>query len=338
MEDWQYRFPHISKAEWLGKVNADLKGKSISTLQSEWWPGEIRHPLHHKEDITENPIHLPAHLFHTAPILSEWIDTRNRAASDINHDILQALQFGTQSLIIPIYGEPISFPKILDGVIEEYISLSVEVDPISTYDPGTIPDNFTIRHQRADMSIPDPSARFVFTISSEGTWTQQTAEIFDRVLQHPLLTGSYSSFLQHCVLRYTPGADFLKQIIQTRVIHIVWQRILDVYKVDSGMSYPYLECHIQPDKQNDPDKYLIRASSAALAASMTGVHSICIQHLSGDKPAYYERINRNIAHLLALESEMYKGVDPLAGSYAIDYYTRKWSDDILTSLRLIATA
>ena len=45
-------------------------------------------------------------------------------------------------------------------------------------------------------------------------------------------------------------------------------------------------------------------------------------------PEFYERIHRNIHYLLQLESDMYKGVDPLAGAYAIDLYTRSWAQNI----------
>jgi methylmalonyl-CoA mutase N-terminal domain/subunit len=34
-----------------------------------------------------------------------------------------------------------------------------------------------------------------------------------------------------------------------------------------------------------------------------------------------------------MESEIYSGVDPIGGSYAIDFYTRKWSEAIWKNLR-----
>ncbi len=334
MEDWQYRFPQVTKEEWLTRVTTDLKGKSVSSLESEWWPGEIRHPLHHKEDLDAAPPYLPDHLFKNAPALTECIDARNRTPEEINSEILLSLQNGVQSIILRIGNAQVPFPKILDGVIEDFISISVEPEYASDLNETAIPPNLIVRLKNGGIINENANTRFVYDIPSEGSWIKEITEIFRNILQHFTEHGSSSSFLEHCVFRYSADKDFLKQIIQTRVIHIVWQNILNVNGVNSDQNSVYLECHIQPNGQTDPDKYLIQASSCALAASMTGVHALCVHPIEGDVPRFYHRINRNIAHLLQLESEMYKDADPLAGSYAIDFYTRKWSSEILTSLNL----
>ena len=337
MEEWQYRFPEITKAQWLQRINSDLKGKSISTLQSEWWPGEVRVPFHHKEDKVDPPVELPAHFFTAAPLLTEWIDTRNRNETDINKEVLLALQYGAQSIILHVGKDLPSISKILENVIQDYISISVESDESLDGIAAYITPNIKTRLQNGQSPLHHTSfSKYVYSMSSEGDWTEQTANVLKDILDRWRIlneSGFGSSFLQNCILRYTPGTDYLKQIIQTRVIHIVWQRIFTTHNIQPDPSHVYLECHILPDPQCDPDKYLIQAASSALAASLTGIHALCIHHMPDQNTAgYYSRINRNISHLLHLESEMYKGIDPLAGSYSIDYYTRKWSDDILTKL------
>ena len=334
MEDWQYRFPQITKEEWLTRVSTDLKGKPVSSLDSEWWPGETMHPFYHKEDVEATPLHLPARLFSQPPTLTEWIDTRDRNPGDVNSEILTSLQYGAQSILLYTGHEPIAFPKILKGVIQDYLSISVEAEDASVIDMTAIPSNIKVRIKDGISNSGNVNTRWVYDIPSEGSWTSEAIIIFQKIIQHMTDHGHDTSVAGNIVLRYSPGNDFLKQIIQTRVIHSVWQKILAANNISTGQDPAYLECHIEPNGQTDPDKYLIAASSSALAASMTGVHAVCIHHQSKDMPGYYKRISRNIAHLLALESEMYRGVDPLAGSYAIDFYTRKWTSDIWDRLSL----
>ena len=97
----------------------------------------------------------------------------------------------------------------------------------------------------------------------------------------------------------------------------------------------YLECHIYESTQESPEHFLIRASMSGLAASLAGSHTVCIHHSSREEtPDLYKRANRNIHHLLQLESAMYKGVDPMSGAISIDYYTRSWTQKIWNALRL----
>ena len=72
---------------------------------------------------------------------------------------------------------------------------------------------------------------------------------------------------------------------------------------------------------------------AGLAASLAGTPSMCIHNLNGSNiEAFYARTNRNIHHLLNMESNMYQGIDPLAGAYTIDQYTMAWTKKIWEGL------
>src|SRR6187399_2371600 len=116
-----------------------------------------------------------------------------------------------------------------------------------------------------------------------------------------------NDFLDSCVLLYLPDHQYFKQLIQIRVLHLLWNNIWSFYsKHTNHCSSSYLECHIKDNKPINPDHNLIRASTSALAGSLTGVHSLYIHHLDEKEiPAFYSRIDRNINHLLYLESDMY---------------------------------
>jgi len=360
MFDWKYTFDPISKATWLKQIEADLYPRALDSIQSEWWPGEPMFPAHQLED-RQDPVSLPNSLFEQPPQIMEWIDTTIDDAKTTNKKILDALNYGAQSLVLHVDpNKKMSFRLWLDGVLSDMVELSVCLDQESPEIIHAIreiiPQSSLIRLLRKNTSQPssvfleplqgsmDETAklfRYVYEIPSSGSWTSQTAEIFRLILQDLTYWASqglnFIDFLDNCVLLFTPDTQYFKQIIQTRVLHLVWNNLWSLYTKSDGISSSsYLECHIDKDESVDPDQYIIRSSVSALAASLTGVHALCIHHLHEvDIPAFYNRIDRNIHHLLNLESEMYKGTDPLAGSYSLDYYTRRWTEDIWTQVSKI---
>ncbi len=359
LSDWNYTFDPISKANWLKQIEADLQPRVIDSIQTEWWTGEIIIPTQHADD-KQQTIRLPDSLFAQPPRLTEWIDTSIDEAKDINHRILEALNYDAQSLILRVDTEKkMPFRLWLDGVLSDMIELSVSLNHESPEIihgvREIIPRNALTRLNRkknaqassvffealqGSLEENPKSYRFIYEITGSGNWTKETADIFQLII-HDLtywISQGFNliDFLENCILNLIPDTHFLKQIIQTRVLHLLWNNLWSHYtKNDTISSSSYLECHILPLSTTDPDKYLIRASASALAASLTGSHSICVHHLvDGNIPEYYKRTDRNVHHLLNMESEMYKGMDPLAGSNSLDYYTHRWTSDIWSRLHM----
>ncbi len=359
MNDWKYTFDPVTKAEWRKQIESDLYPKGIESIQSEWWPGEPMFPAHHYEDSPE-PIILPGHLFEQPPRIMEWIDTTMDEAKNVNKKILDSLNYGVQSLVLHVDpNQLIPFRLWLDGVYQDMIDVNISLteespDIIHTIreivNPGnkirlyrkdsTQPSSFFLDDLQGSIDENTGSFRFVYQIPSSGKWTQETADVFRLVLDDLKYWKSQGfneiDFLENCVLQFNPDTQYFKQLIQTRVIHLVWNNLWKkITNSNSSSSGMYLECHIDPSDTGDPDRYLIQSSASALTASLTGVHILCIHHLNDlKKPALYDRVDRNIHHLLHLESDMYKGSDPLSGSYSIDFYTRKWTEDIWDQLYL----
>ncbi|HZV71684.1 MAG TPA: methylmalonyl-CoA mutase family protein [Saprospiraceae bacterium] len=356
MPDWTYTFDRISKATWLKQIEADLWPKEIVSIQSEWWPGEIMNPTLHEED---HPvlIRLPDVLFEQAPRIMEWINTSADDAKNVNQMILDALGYGAQSLVLNVETEnKMPFRLWLDGVFTDMIEVNVSLDhespEIIHAVREIIPKSALVRLNRNYIDQPSSvffealdgsmdenakSYRFIYTIPSTGQWTKQTAEIFQLIkddLQYWTSQGfNHMDYLENCILVLSSDTQYLKQLIQTRVLHIAWHNLWKHFTKKQECTSLYLECHVHPAKTGDPDHHLIRASSSALAASLTGVHTLCIHHADGKLiPSHYPRMDRNIHHLLNMESEMYRGQDPLSGSYLIDYYTHRWTSDIWNRL------
>ncbi|MEP6794874.1 MAG: methylmalonyl-CoA mutase family protein [Saprospiraceae bacterium] len=360
MSDWNYTFDPISKANWLKQIEADLQPRVIDSILTEWWPGEIMMPTQHADD-RQQSIRLPDRLFVQAPRIMEWIDTSVDDAKTINKRILDTLNYGVEYLVLYVDADKkMPFRLWLDGVLSDVIEIAVslhqESPEIIHAVREIIPRSALMRLNRKNKgqsssvflealqgSIDEnaKSYRFIYEIPSTGEWTKQTADIFQLIINDLTYWTSQGfnrlDFLENCILKLTPDTQYLKQIIQTRVLHLVWNNLWNLTTNPKNISTSsYLECHILPDNMTDPDKYLIRSSTSVLAASLTGSHAICIHHFVDRNrpiPDYYKRIDRNIHHLLDMESEVYKAKDPLTGSYSLDYYTHRWTTDIWSRIQ-----
>jgi len=360
MKEWQYTFEPVSKAEWIRQVETDLRQKPVESLQSAWWPGETLIPLIHPEDTDDGMVRLPDELFKSPPRLTEWIKTGSLAPDSINQKIIGSLGQGAQAIILEQgpAGE-IFNPDWLKDVFREMISISIQPTITNADELNSCLllglDNVRIRIDRKEGTLPlsaligrkaaaNPninSLQLVYRFPSSGIWNEEVASTFNQLIKdlgHWTDAGmDIDAFFNQCLLQLEADTSYFKQIIQTRVLHLLWQNLRSIYSINPNTGEgSYLECHIEPNELELPDRFLIRASMSGLAASVSGTHSLCIHHsaLPGN-PGLYQRINRNIHHLLSLESGMYKGKDPLAGAYAIDFHAMKWTRHIWDNLALV---
>ena len=358
MKEWAYTFGTVSKEQWIRQIESDLKQKTIASLQSEWWPGEPLLPLLHPEDVIDEAIVLPASLFAQPPLIAEWISTSGQHASAINQGILDALRQDTRSLILYSSDDSAWFdPEWFNGVFRDLITVSYQMDEIKESTFRLLAESGTNDLIRIDREASSPSlgklispadqdlellnsVRFIYRIESSGVWDVNTAVVLSRMVEDlaawTKLGFQPGAFLEKCILSLKSDKAYFKHIIQTRVLHLLWHN-LKAHINHASVEIPdhYLECHIDNSALESPDHFLIRASMSGLAASLAGSHAVCIHHSSGEEtPDLYKRANRNIHHLLQLESAMYKGVDPMSGAISIDYYTRSWTQKICNGLRL----
>ena len=323
----------------MSLIQKDLKNIPIETLNSECWPGEFISPFHYHEQSSEI-VSLPAAYFTKAPRIVEWFRTSRKKASDVNRDILSSLAYGTQGLIIDGYSDTQSLKEILQDVYTDMIETSVlssgesissdEMNVIWRIPIQTNNSNLTADQLSSLFTHSNGNIKFVFNLNSAGEWIHHTTELFSTVKRLIELTTKVLSpeeAWQKIIIVFETDPSYLKQIMQTRALQLV------CLNLNAPKSIPVspIEVHIKGGTM-DPDKYFIQATSAAMAAALTGVQGICIHPLSGGEPDYHTRVLRNIHHLLDLESRLYKGRDPLAGAYAIDHYSKKWAEDILKGI------
>lgn len=351
MKDWGYTFDSISKAAWMQQIERDLQGRPIASLQSEWWPGAILEPLHHRDDHPPR-VHLPGHLFATSPVIAEWVDARGHSAADLNKQLLEALRFGAAQIILTMDEKTsLADDAWLEGIHADMVSWHFMSDvsfPTFQKLRALAPENVHYRiRQTLDYNfnqlLEQPTAiladyKMVYHFPSSGNWVEQCVAVFNTILADAdqwMKNTNVNSFFDHCILSVEAGTDYLKSIIQLRTLHVVWQNLIARKSNRESNKLPdYLESHIVPGENESPDHFLVRATTAALGSVLAGVQVLCIHPHTTTMPQHYRRINRNVHHLLHMESGLPKQCDPLAGAYAIDHYTADWSEQIWNELNV----
>jgi hypothetical protein len=350
MQKWEYTFPPTSKEEWIQQVTRDLKGKSIDSLSGEWWPGEPIVPMHHASDSSPGQISLPDSLFTSPPRILESLLLDGQGVEQLNQSMLDALQFGAQDFLIQKSNlEQVATEKLLEGIHLDMINLIIINHPdafqLFEHIYNINPKHCFLRFQRTETSTDLKTSlepykinpgqydqlQFEYRISSEGNWIEEVTKVFMHILEDQKQwqqIASSNTFFEKCKLKLEAGQDYFKQIVQNRVLHLLClnlQAAHNVKEVDNG----YLGCHIMPMNGESVERYLIRASMSSLAAFLTGVNALCVHHYDSESiPGFFKRIDRNIHHLLHLESGLPSGNDPLAGAYTIDHYTKDWTERI----------
>jgi hypothetical protein len=270
----------------------------------------------------------------------------------------EALQFGTQSFLITnSLQADLDDEEMLEGIFPDMIQwhFYAHLNTMRLFRSvfKRAPRNSFLRFPRQQDSpdlkstlleeykihptdISNIQFEFEYDFSSTGNWIDSTIQVFHRLLADQKQwesIGSTASFFEKCILKLDADVQYFKHVIQARVLHLLWLNI--THGPSSLVNSPahHLECHISPKAGEKPEYYLIRASLSSLAAAMTGTSSLCIHHLQdAGVPDFYKRIDRNIHHLLHLESGLPSGRDPLAGAYTLDYYVRNWTERIWNQL------
>lgn len=354
MQNWEYTFDPVSKEAWIQQIEQDLKGQSIDSLHKEWWPGEPLVPIHHFEDSALSPISLPKELFRDPPKIIERVNASSLNESTFNDRIIEALQFGAQvfeisSTSIDEIDIDIVLKNVVPGIIEWQISnlsllqeFTKRESNHAFYHIGIAEDDAPLEFyqlQNLGTSITPAELRFEYYVVLENDFVDYGTRLFQLIVDEgrnwkERLEKDPDHFFNAVQLRLHADKDFFKCVVEIRAMHLLWQNLVLHFTGKPVLRYDYLKLIIQ-QKDEKPDDFLIRASMSALAGCLSGAGGISIN--KNDDPAnpdFYRRINRNIFHLLHLESGLPKGEDPLAGAYTIDYYTRLWSERIWNNLKL----
>jgi hypothetical protein len=116
------KFQDISKAEWLAKVEKDLKGKPLSSLDFEV-AGRRFSPFHHREDLPTSPTQLKS-----TPGWKIGVQISEQDIETANKIALEALTGGAESLWFSFYRPKTEAQKkrLLQGIYKEIVDIIID--------------------------------------------------------------------------------------------------------------------------------------------------------------------------------------------------------------------
>jgi methylmalonyl-CoA mutase len=356
--DLHIDFPPVSKNEWLAKIEKDLKGKPLSSL--EW---QLDHldidPFPHLDDLKELPL--------PAGEVPGWEIGEDIGSHDLlvaNRQVRQALEFGVEAprfILDENLGDH-RMATLLEGVDLSLVSIhffekNKNADPRHLLehfyhiardagkDPRTlrgsvnwsideavvIQDAFELieiaQHKLPGFKVLPVNGHAYF---KEGEIISELAQLVNRAvewtdgLEELGLPFEQSNHFLHFSI--STGQNYFVEIAKIRALKMLWANVMKAYGAEK-FEMPPIEAHVTGASQkDDPHTNMIMATTQAMSAVIGGANRLTVQPsdaFSGQSTDFSRRIARNVQHILKMESHFDWVTDPAAGSYFVENLTVK---------------
>lgn len=119
-------------------------------------------------------------------------------------------------------------------------------------------------------------------------------------------------------------ADQFMTTAKFRALRLLWNRVQQASGLEPEMAFLHAETSFRMLTAKDPNTNLLRITAAVFAAGTGGADSITVAPHSlarGLPDGFARRMARNVQSILAEESNLYRVVDPAAGSGAFETLT-----------------
>ncbi len=345
-------FKPVSKADWLAKIEKDLKGKPLDDLLQNIGGISIE-AFQHAEDLATIPASLPCS--------NNWeIGEDFEVGGDlkaVNAKVLEALENGVDAprFILEKSLSPDEISILFKGVDLSIISTHFYLNN-SGVNPTTLFSNFTKMASAKQLGLSDLKMSLnldddavageilghlknigtgikVLTVNGIGYFSESdtATELSKIITKGERLLHSFSSeqftasFINdHLQFSVAIGENYFLQIAKLRALKLLWSNILRAYSIDEN-AVPLIETHLSPSLQSDdPNTNMIAATTQAMSAIIGGADRLTVlpsDAFEKNPSSFSRRIARNIHHILQMESHFDWVADPSAGSYFIEKLT-----------------
>lgn len=359
MEHLLAEFSPVSKAEWLAKIEQDLKGKPIESLQIRL-DNLLIDPFPHLDDLQGLPTPL------IAP--ADWEIGEDIPAHDMvkaDRTAIEALNVGVQALRFLLDENPGAhrMESLLDGIALDAISIHF-FEKNKNAQPLHVLNHFyhvaqarrldtqslrgSVSWEFRDAVVTDDAVELVefaqkklpgfkvlpvnvhrFFAGEEGVVAELAKTIakavrwMDSLEEKSIPAETVNRFLQFSI---SIGKNYFVEIAKIRALKHLWANVLKAYGV-TDVSMPPIEAHLAPSTQTQDRNYnMIQSTTQAMAAVIGGVDRLTVlpsDAFLGEPTEFSRRIARNVQHILKTESHLNWVQDPAAGSYFIEDLTLK---------------
>jgi len=303
------KFPKVTKAEWLAKVEKDLKGKPLAGLDFEV-EGQPVTPFWNGEDLPARPDAISNKPGWRIGQVFEF-----RGVEETNKDILKALNRGVNAIYIQKAGNSLLKPDLIDGILKDVLLDLVEV----YYDEDGIPRDKDCEHS---FGAPFHELKDAVVVSGHDLFLGYLR------FKNPDFK-SEGSFTP--VFHFLISDDFYSSIAHLRAMRLCWKRLCEVVGEKKECR---LVAHVYLNDVKDEHTNKIAATSRTISAVLGGADTIFAYPSDGvDGTDFTNRIAVNVHHLLQYESHFDQVADPVAGSYFLENLTDRFAEIIWTSFQ-----
>lgn len=338
-------FDPTTKKEWLEKVEKDLKGKPLESL--DWvFEGEQMTPFYHSKDVDSRPVSDINKKKNTWQI-GEYIDLRH-GDKKANEQAIKALQGGCNALLFDIrMQEKPDLDSLLKNIQLEWIethfitsekkaeSIIDDLSRLSTqesFDLSKIKGSIRVESELDSIRLSNfiesklPGMKCIhignYEVRKNESITEELTKLVTEV--RSVFEGANKndiSLLAQNILVTTSLTDhYFGNIAKIRALNELLS--LELNKGQLSAKVP-IEVHVCPQNREDDDNLkIIQANSHAMAAIIGGADRIFIGLSNEESSPFQRRIARNIQHLMAVESHLDQVIDPAGGSYFIEHLTQ----------------
>jgi len=320
-------FDKATAAQWLEKLTADLKGKSVDDLA--WTKVGVRgKPFYTAEDLTQtgvfgNQTTAPEKFGDRFWVNFQLIKVTNDHKANVK--ALNALNSGAEGIFFQCPAIP-NFEMLLKGIQLAYCHVSFELaDDIDVshfceqFRSYVISTGNSREEVHGHMINHAPYLQDHFPNFKTYSYRFQPGNDLKESL-HQFVDQIEPSIAAHQLVIFTElGTDYFLEIAKLRALRYLLKKRFDSGFAIIGFTPDWSE------ELEDMHSHLLHATTQAMSAILGGVDGLIVQPfypIFPTKPELAERIARNISTLLREESHLGKVVDPAAGSYFLDTLTQ----------------
>ncbi len=352
-------FSPVTKAEWIARIEKDLKGKPLTDLQFHLEEDITLDPFYHPDDFSEYFAPLAGVKNDNTWQIGEYIEASKVKLA--NQQALEALQGGANALLFELRHELTEeeLLQLLEGIEFEYINTN-----FGQYFPGKNPTLLLERFYHLLQAKGKNPAAVAGSIDFDAIldWSEPPFEHLakavqfchqhmphfriievdgrrfhsgtDRVsleLAYVIAKGSeYLAQLsaqgihpavanQHLQITVALSTSYFVEIAKLRALKLLWGNILKAYGAPIQM--PIIEAHFAPESQdNNPNTNMIRAATQALSAVIGGADRLYILPANAALGEDSTSFSRRIARNVQHLLQLESHLDKVADAGAGSYY------------------
>lgn len=344
-------FESVSEQDWWNKIEKDLKGKALESLNIEIEDGISTAPLYmDKGSYKQNIVTANNDWFVCEAVISVTNEVQT------NKEMLSALTGGANALELSITQVEINFEQLFKDIHLDYINLIFSAVPkaqVKTFVEGFLSYCNDKKYQNIKWSLrtdrgflikdipiildiiqlsrkhqQKPIACLHLDVNPTISYSEQVSaalkfanlwieQLLDKALPIQDIAHLFS-------FKLDISSKFFPEIAKLRALNHLWLHLLEAYGLETSAPKVIHAYTVSNTNIENPYWDMIAATTQCLSAAISTVNLITVRPviLSEAQATFSRRIARNIQHLLKNESYIHKVSNPIDGAYYVEQLTQ----------------